>query len=1478
MFHETAFGRGYVENIQIATPHVEKVFGVGASSPVSPFYAAPLTVDEKIRSLEHSKVIAFHRRIPISPTVIVLGVGVVLKRQCQVSFFPRMKLAISCSLHLFLLVVAQPGAADFQLSEFMASNQEGLRDEDDELNDWIEISNDQVDDASIGGWYLTDDLEDLTKWRFPDRVIPGGERLVVFASQKDRSLDDELHTNFKIGASGEYLALVRPDGETIATEFAPSFPPQFEDVSYGFSPDYQEEGFFVNATPGEPNGQPFESGVNVAMLSHDRGLYSEPFQLEMTPAIAGSTIRYSTNGDVPSIFNSLVYNEPITISETTTLRVVSSKSDGPSSRVTTHTYIFPEDVVSQPQMSTSITEHPTWGPMMEESLLSVPTMSVVTREDLTSGVSPEVATSLELIFPDGTEGFQVDCGVEHFGGHTLANSPKKNMRFSFKSQYGPSRLKYDLFGGDAVTSFDQILLRTGSHDNWFWTHPSGRTGIYIRGRWAFDRSLESGQPAPHGRWVQVYINGSYQGLHHLMERPNDAFMASYFGGEKEDYEALVAGTAVDGDGSVWDELVAATDDFERLRKVLDLENYADYMLLQFYGGNDWDWNTFQNWSAASHKLPDPNPAYQFFHWDSDVILRSGPDANVVDRGGPGNLWNDIKAHEEFRVILADRAYRYFFNGGMLTRDRVFEQFEELASRIDKAVIAECARWGAPNRYTPQRWRDSIDNVKDTIISERTGTVIKQMQAAGVYPVTRPPLLSHQGGDVPTPFDLTIGKPSIFSAGTAYFTLDGGDPRLEGGKPNPNAQSTSDNIEITLRESVALKARFLSSHGEWSPLLETFFSVNTRLPGPGDILVSELHFNPNGDDATEFIELFNASDANLNLDGLRFTDGIAFTFPANTVLNASDYLVVARDSVMFAERYENPASPWYSENIRVVGEYTGALNNAGEEIELRNAQHISLLAFRYGDSGSWPSRADGNGSSMELSNPIAISADGTPLNKSLALGSRWRASSEVHGSPGWSGSGPDNRVVINEVLTNSDPDDGDALELVNTTEAVIDLSGWFVSNSADNLKKYRFPDGTMLESSVFFVLDEDDFNRQTNPASVTPFSFDAFGGDNVYLLESDAEGNLLRFVDRVEFGAAAVDESFGRWPDISGRLQPMKQTTLGQPNNSQGNTVRVGPMIISEIHYNPLGDEDDDLEFIEIHYSGPTTENMANWRLRGEADYDFGNETLAAGATLVIVGFDPEVEEAKRNAFLTAYPGAAAAQLRGPWSAGDSGNKLDNGGATIRLLRPGALQTPPGQPSFHPLLTEDSVRYDDELPWATGADGRGFSLNRTDPAIYGDDPTNWRASVPSPGAFGEIPPILSYAAWAESFSLAPGPDSDPHGDVDLDGIINLLEFALVSDPTKPSPEDLPTASLTEIVVDGDAELFLTITYRERTDNPNIRYRARVSSDLINWEIALERIGTVVENGDGSRSVTIKDIQPLRDGFQRFIQLMVEYSEG
>lgn len=135
---------------------------------------------------------------------------------------------------LCLLSSCPTGVAGVRISEFLAGNDGLLEDEDLQSPDWIEIHNTGPGAVDLGGWHLTDSAGDLTHWTFPATNLPAGGYLIVFASGKNRAESGrELHTNFQLDNGGEFLALVEPDGTTIANAFAPAYPDQRANVSYG---------------------------------------------------------------------------------------------------------------------------------------------------------------------------------------------------------------------------------------------------------------------------------------------------------------------------------------------------------------------------------------------------------------------------------------------------------------------------------------------------------------------------------------------------------------------------------------------------------------------------------------------------------------------------------------------------------------------------------------------------------------------------------------------------------------------------------------------------------------------------------------------------------------------------------------------------------------------------------------------------------------------------------------------------------------------------------------------------------------------------------------------------------------------------------------------------------------------------------------------------------------------------------------------
>ena len=202
-------------------------------------------------------------------------------------------------LLVLLLVPARGVRADPVISEFLAANTTTIVDHDGASSDWIEIFNPDPQPASLAGWYLTDTATDKKKWAFPDVTVAAGGYLLVWASnQNRRDPAKPLHTNFVLNAAGDYLALLQPDGTTVATEFAPAFPAQWENISYGVTqPAAATEpavrGHFRTPTPGARNGGAAALFLpERAVFSRASGPFLGPITVTLSGAAAGQQIRY----------------------------------------------------------------------------------------------------------------------------------------------------------------------------------------------------------------------------------------------------------------------------------------------------------------------------------------------------------------------------------------------------------------------------------------------------------------------------------------------------------------------------------------------------------------------------------------------------------------------------------------------------------------------------------------------------------------------------------------------------------------------------------------------------------------------------------------------------------------------------------------------------------------------------------------------------------------------------------------------------------------------------------------------------------------------------------------------------------------------------------------------------------------------------------------------------------------------------------
>ena len=262
--------------------------------------------------------------------------------------------------------------------------------------------------------------------------------------------------------------------------------------------------------------------------------------------------------------------------------------------------------------------------------------------------------------------------------------------------------------------------------------------------------------------------------------------------------------------------------------------------------------------------------------------------------------------------------------------------------------------------------------------------------------------------------------------------------------------------ITLDKSTLVKARSLSG-GVWSALNEAVFAVG---PVAESLRISEMMYHPAQDPNAEFIELTNVGDEAINLNLVRFTQGIEYLFVETqdfASLPPGGYCLLVKDIPAFEARY--------GQKLPVVGQYAGSLNNGGERIELLDAAGGIIESFQFKDG--WFDLTDGLGFSLTVRDPQVAAH----LNDK----SSWRPSAFAGGSPGTDDDGqvPElGSVVINELLANSAGAGPDWIELYNPTDQAIDLSGWYLSDDANDLTRYRIAEGTSIPAGGYLVFYED----------------------------------------------------------------------------------------------------------------------------------------------------------------------------------------------------------------------------------------------------------------------------------------------------------------------------------------------------------------------------------------------------------------------
>jgi hypothetical protein len=704
-------------------------------------------------------------------------------------------------------------ALPVRISEIVAANQYSLKDGYGNSPDWIELRNTANASVNLAGWGLSDNPTRPMKWTFPAVSLAPHSTRIVFASGRDMPFDPagHLHANFRLRKDGGALVLTAPNGVTVLDSIA--YPELDTDLAYGR--DLEGHWTFLDPTPNAVNVAPTYLGwLKPLEWSHAPGFYEKGFTLTLTNHSPGATVLYSLDGSAPT----LPYTHGLAIPGTTVVRAQAVRAGFRPARIQTQTFLFVNDIITSSVMNTAITQSRAYATRIRPGLLALPSISICVPGQ---PEYEEKEGSLEVLWPSGADPVQVNCGISRFG-NAWTQFAKHSFRMKCRARYGAAKLNVPLFdsfdhGMPAKTSFDELDFRSGSQD-------MVERGFYLAGRFVEDSMLDMGSLNPHGRFVHVYLNGVYWGQYDCRELLVEHFLADYLGGKAEDYVAVRGNDNV-GDNFVigapeppnlqpWEYTRSMKNSYTAVRSYLDVSHLIDFMLLWHYG------NCESEFRACGPIRP--GSGFKFWLPDADGFLRtSALGLNRTSSLGPGGLFGGLvrENHPDFRMLLADRIYRHFFNDGALTPAANDARLAARMQEIRDSLLAECARWGY---RTPADWESAAAAIRATLFPTRTSQLLGYLRTAGLYPAIDAPTFNQYGGLVPEGF-----LPVLTSArGTIYYTIDGSDPRLAGGGIAPRARVWSAGA-ISVTSDLTLNVRVRTAAGEWSALAQPSYLVYPR---------------------------------------------------------------------------------------------------------------------------------------------------------------------------------------------------------------------------------------------------------------------------------------------------------------------------------------------------------------------------------------------------------------------------------------------------------------------------------------------------------------------------------------------------------------------------------------------------------------------------------------------------------------------------
>jgi hypothetical protein len=726
-------------------------------------------------------------------------------------------------------------AAQPVITEWMASNSHVLADQDGAYSDWIELHNPGETGADLTGWYLTDSAENKVKWPFPPVTIAPGGYLVVFASGKDRrDPSAQLHTNFALSASGEYLALVMGDGVTPAFEI--TYPAQPGDVSYGRPAGSSDGGstldFLDTPTPGAANSAARSAAIQETVtFSRPAGIFRNSISVELSGAGANQRIRYvitpATGGaaaPVPTA-TSPVYSRPLAISQSVVVRAAVFSGDGASGgSVATAHYVKLGASVSNfsSPLPVLVIDSLGSGPLVKDG---IDHRSWIYSFAPRGNGAPTFAAPSENASPLTTS----------VRGSSSAEFPKKSYTLKLTGLDGSGQAK--------------PLLDLPAYEKWALIGPWSFDFSYINNAVVYALSNQLGRWAPRTRFAEVFLNAGgddldsadYAGIYALTDRIEvgrgrvdlKKLSASERSGEGVTGGYILKFDHPDPDEIAWQttrgnppggtsSLVLVYPKAEDVapEQLTYLRDYVQEMESALYAGREGGWSQrsyldyIDRGSWVDHHLlntfacnPDAFQKSAYFTKDRGGKLHAGPvwdfdralGSYWDERSFRWDLWSGVGGTDFWRngwwgVIAEDPEFMQDWvdrwqdlRGNALSNSSLIQLIESQAAQVGQdAVSRDADRW--PDNRSPY------------------GTYAAQIDRLKGWMTLRAEWIDQQF--VPAPTAAVSGASITFAAPAGAqlaYTVDGSDPRALGGEVAATAILSSSPLTVPASTNIHVRS-------------------------------------------------------------------------------------------------------------------------------------------------------------------------------------------------------------------------------------------------------------------------------------------------------------------------------------------------------------------------------------------------------------------------------------------------------------------------------------------------------------------------------------------------------------------------------------------------------------------------------------------------------------------------------------------------